>query len=99
VPRPRVYADPAAAAAVYALTNELRSDTGLPPLARNSALDGSAGSYAAVLATYDWFAHDGPDSSTLRSRAEAAGYSGWRYLSENLYRGFYGDAAERIVQA
>ncbi|MDO8611516.1 MAG: CAP domain-containing protein [Dehalococcoidia bacterium] len=98
-PRPRVYADPAAAAAVYALTNALRSDTGLPPLARNSALDSAAGRYAASLAENDWFAHEGPDGSTLRSRAEAAGYSGWRYLSENLYRGFYGDAAERIVQA
>jgi len=93
------YADPAAAAAVYALTNELRANSGLPPLALNSALDGSANSYAAVLATYDWFAHEGPDGSTLKSRAEAAGYSGWRYLSENLYRGFYGDAAERIVRA
>jgi len=71
----------------------------VPPLARNSALDGSASSYAAVLATHDWFAHEGPDGSTLSSRAEVAGYSGWKYLSENLYRGFYGDAAARIVQA
>ena len=30
---------------------------------------------------------------------EAAGYSGWTYLAENLYRGFSGDAAETIVQA
>ena len=97
-PRPRVYADPAAAAAVYALTNELRAENGLPALALNSALDSAAGRYAASLAENDWFAHEGPDGSTLRSRAEAAGYSG-RYLSENLYRGFYGDAAERIVQA
>ena len=96
---PTVYADRAAAAAVYALTNELRAESRLPALAHNSALDGSANGYAAVLATNDWFAHDGPDGSTLRSRAEAAGYSGWKYLSENLYRGFYGDAAERIVRA
>lgn len=98
-PRPRVYADPAAAAAVYALTNELRAENGLPALALNSALDSAAGRYAATLAENDWFAHEGPDGSTITSRAEAAGYSGWRYLSENLYRGFYGDAAERIVQA
>jgi len=98
-PQPRGQADPAVAAAVYALTNELRGNSGLPPLARNSALDGSAGSYATVLAKYDWFAHEGPDGSTLSSRAEAAGYSGWKYLSENLYRGFYGDAAEAIVGA
>ena len=97
-PRPRVYADPAAAAAVYALTNELRAENGLPALALNSALDSAAGRYAASLAENDWFAHEGPDGSTLRSRAEAAGYSG-RYLSENLYRGSYGETGESIVQA
>jgi len=96
---PTVYADRAAAATVYALTNDLRAENRLPPLAHNGALDGSANGYAAILATYDWFGHEGPDGSTLTSRAEAAGYSGWRYLSENLYRGFYGDSAESIVQA
>jgi len=91
-------ADPEVAAAVYALTNQLRANAGLPPLAVNSALDGSANSYAAVLATYDWFAHEGPDGSTLVSRAEAAGYTSWKYLAENLYRGFYSEAAETIVR-
>ena len=98
-PQARGYADPATAAAVYALTNELRVENGLPALALNSALDSAAGRYAASLAENDWFAHEGPDGSTLMSRAEAAGYSGWSYLAENLYRGFYGDAAERIVHA
>ena len=98
-PQPRGHADPAAAAAVYALTNELRASSGLPPLAANSALNRSAGGYAAVLAENDWFSHEGPDGSTMGSRAEAAGYGGWKYLSENLYRGFYGDTAEAIVQA
>src|SRR3990170_2346250 len=67
-PQPRGRADPAVAAAVYALTNEMRTNAGLTPLARNSALDGSAGSYAGVLGTNDWFAHEGPDGSTLASR-------------------------------
>jgi len=98
-PQPTIYADAAAAAAVYALTNELRADNGLPALARQSALDTAADRYAATLAANDWFAHEGPDGSTLRSRAEAAGYVGWVYLAENLYRGFYGDSAESIVQA
>jgi len=96
---PTVHADRAAATAVYALTNELRLENGLPPLSHNGALDASANGYAAILAAYDWFAHEGPDGSTLRSRIEAAGYSRWRYLSENLYRGFYGDKAGSIVQA
>ena len=98
-PQPTIYADAAAAAAVYALTNELRADNGLPALARQAALDTAADGFAATLAANDWFAHEGPDGSTLRSRAEAAGYLGWVYLAENLYRGFYGDAAENIVQA
>jgi len=97
-PQPRGRADPAVAAAVYALTNEMRTNAGLTPLARNSALDGSAGSYAGVLGTNDWFAHEGPDGSTLVSRAEAAGYTSWKYLAENLYRGFYSEAAETIVR-
>jgi uncharacterized protein YkwD len=98
-PRRPVYADLAAAAAVYSLTNELRADNGLPALARQSALDTAADGYAATLASYNWWAHQGPDGSTLVSRANAAGYAGWVYLAENLYRGFYGDAAESIVQA
>ena len=97
-PQPRVYADAAAAAAVYALTTELRAKSGLPPLALNSALASAADGYAATLAANDWFAHEGPDGSTLTSRVEAAGYSGWTYLSENLYQGFYKEAAESIVQ-
>jgi uncharacterized protein YkwD len=51
-----------------------------------------------MMATNDWFAHDGPDGSTLSSRTEAAGYTGWSYLAENLYRGFYGDPAANIIQ-
>src|SRR3989304_443650 len=85
--RPGVSAPPAAPAAVYALTNELRAENGLPPLAINSALDMAADRYGATLAANDWFAHEGPDGSTLRSRAEAAGYSGWGYLLGNPFPG------------
>ena len=52
-----------------------------------------------MLAANDWFSHLGPDGSTMISRAEAAGYVGWTHLAENLYRGFYGDAPARIMQA
>lgn len=82
-----------------ALTNELRAQHGLPPLAVNSALTAAAQDYAATMATDDWFAHEGPDGSTPASRAEAAGYAGWAYLAENLYRGFYGDSPASIIQA
>ena len=96
---PTVRADPAAAAAVYALTNELRAGKGLPGLARQSALNRSADGYAATLAAYNWWAHEGPDGSTLVTRADAAGYSAWVYLAENLYRGVASDTAASIVQA
>jgi uncharacterized protein YkwD len=50
------------------------------------------------MAVNDWFSHEGPDGSTVVSRAEAAGYAGWSYLAENLYRGYYGNSADSIVQ-
>ena len=96
---PSVRADRVAAAAVLALTNELRAKSGLPLLAPNSALARSADGYTATMASLDWFAHEGPDGSTLVTRAEAAGYRGWTYLSENLYKGAYGDTPESIIQA
>ena len=89
----------ATAAAIVTLTNQLRAQHGLPLLAVSYALATAAQAYAETMAANDWFAHEGPDGSTLMSRAEAAGYSGWTYLSESLYRGSYGDAAEGIVQA
>jgi len=97
-PPPQPLTD-ATAAAIVTLTNQLRAQHGLPLLAVSYALATAAQAYAETMAANDWFAHEGPDGSTLSSRAEAAGYSGWTYLSEILYRGSYGDAAENIVQA
>jgi uncharacterized protein YkwD len=84
---------------LLSLTNDLRAANGLPSLQSSPALNSSAADYARVLAVNNWFAHDGPDGSTLSSRAEAAGYVGWTYLAENIYRGFYGDPAVNIIQA
>ncbi len=50
------------------------------------------------MAANGWFAHNGPDGSTLSSRAQVAGYSGWTYLAENLYRGSHGDPPASIIQ-
>jgi len=50
------------------------------------------------MAINDWFSHEGPDGTTLSSRAQAAGYTGWSYLAENLYRGYYAEAAANVVQ-
>lgn len=95
---PQQYADGVAAAAILTLTNDLRAQYSLPPLAANSALAAAAQAYAETMATNDWFAHEGPDGSTLASRATAAGYTGWSYLAENLYRGFYAEAPTSIIQ-
>jgi uncharacterized protein YkwD len=50
------------------------------------------------MAASDWYAHEGPDGSTLAYRAETAGYTGWVYLAENVYRGPGGAPADSIVQ-
>lgn len=98
-PPPKQYADTATAAAVLSLTNELRAQNGLPPLAANSALSAAAQAYSETMAVNDWFAHEGPDGSTLATRATAAGYTGWTFLAENLYSGYSGDSAEAIISA
>ncbi len=98
-PPSQQYADGVATAAILTLTNDLRAQYGLPPLAANSALAAAAQAYAETMATNDWFAHEGPDGSTLASRATATGYTGWSYLGENLYRGFYAEAPTSIIQA
>ena len=98
-PPPQQYADGIAAAAILTLTNDLRAQYGLPPVAVNSALTAAAQAYAETMATNNWFAHVGPDGSTSASRAVAAGYTGWSYLAENLYHGFYAEAPTSIIQA
>jgi uncharacterized protein YkwD len=87
------------AASLLSLTNDLRAAHGLALLQSNPALSAAAAEYARVLAINNWFSHEGPDGSTLSSRAEAGGYVGWTYLAENIYRGFYGDPAVNIIQA
>ncbi|MEX0799721.1 MAG: CAP domain-containing protein [Dehalococcoidia bacterium] len=91
--------DSATAAALVSLTNNLRAQHGLPPLAVNANLTAAAESYAGVMAANDWLSHTGPDGSTLGARADAAGYAGWTFLAENLYVGYAGADAASILQA
>ncbi len=72
---------------VLTLVNTQRAQQGLQPLVLSSALTGAARSYARVLATEGFFSHTGLDGSTFISRDEAAGYTGWDYLEENLAGG------------
>ncbi len=91
-------ADPSAADAVLSITNDLRARNGLAPVAANGALTAAAAGYAQLMALNDWFSHQGPDGSTMTSRVAGAGYAGWTYLAENLYRGPYGDPPSSVVE-
>ncbi|GAA2265221.1 hypothetical protein GCM10010145_43190 [Streptomyces ruber] len=74
-------------AAVISLTNAERSRAGCPALQGSPALDTAAQRHAQDMADHDFFGHDGSDGSTMVSRAEAAGYTGWRALAENVAAG------------
>jgi len=87
------------ATTLVSLTNDFRAQYGLPPLTVNGALTSAAQSYAALLAANDSLSHVGPDGSTVATRADAAGYAGWKILMENLYRGYYDASAASILQA
>jgi hypothetical protein len=67
--------------------NAIRIQNGLAPLIAVPQLNASAQSYASAMATGRFFAHAGPDGSTFSSRDEAAGYTNWTYLEENLAAG------------
>ncbi len=69
----------------------------MPLLAVSYALATAAQAYAETMAANDWFAHEGPDGSTQVSRVEAAGYTGWTYLGENLYHGPYAYPPAKIM--
>jgi uncharacterized protein YkwD len=74
-------------AAVIDLINAERRAAGLPEVVSNERLGDAATSYASYMARVSFFSHRGPDGSTLVSRAEAAGYTAWSFLAENLAAG------------
>jgi hypothetical protein len=78
-------ADPAGD--VFTLVNQQRAANGLAPLTRNSALDRSASSFAAQMASQGFFSHTGLDGSTPLSRMQAAGYTNVLVWGENIAAG------------
>jgi len=68
-------------------TNLARAESGLLPLEANPQLTRAAESYAREMARRGWFDHTGPDGASVDVRAEAAGYTAWEYLGENLAMG------------
>jgi len=78
------------------LINQVRVENGLPPLAESPLLDADAQQYADFIASRSILSHTA-DGRTLDMRAEAAGYTGWKALGENLAGGY--DTPEQAVAA
>jgi uncharacterized protein YkwD len=82
--------------AALAQINVQRAQAGCPDLRPNQALQAAALAHATAMAQKNFFAHKGPDGSTMQSRIEAAGYR-WRALAENIAAGQ--DSAAAVVKA
>lgn len=54
------------------------------PVTWSGYLAKAARAHAADMATRGYFAHRSPEGQEVDDRAEAAGYTGWRFLGENL---------------
>lgn len=93
LPPPPPVEPPAAVAAVdgceriVVLVNQVRRENGMGTLAYNSLLGAAAQEYADFLAVHDVLNHTA-DGRTLDARAEAAGYTTWVALGENLAGGY-----------
>ncbi|MFJ1748501.1 CAP domain-containing protein [Streptomyces sp. NPDC088116] len=74
-------------AAVIRLTNVERAKVGCPPLRSSTALNRAAQRHSSDMAEHDFIEHTGSNGSTLTHRAEAAGYTGWKTLAENVVGG------------
>lgn len=91
-PKPEPTAVQSSAAAVswqeqmLSSLNMIRADNGLEPLKLCNTLNKSAQGYAEVMATQNFFAHEGKDGSTPSQRAQSAGYG--PYVGENIAAGF-----------
>lgn len=81
---------------IIALVNQVRGDNGLPPLAPNAQLGAAAQQYAGFIAANNVLTHTA-DGRRLDARAEAAGYTTWLALGENLAGGY--DTFEEAVSA
>ncbi|HEY3108373.1 MAG TPA: CAP domain-containing protein, partial [Chloroflexota bacterium] len=90
-------ATPAEQARIVELTNQARAANGLPPVSANAALNMSAEAYSLSMATLNFFDHQGRDGSTFSSRNEAAGYTGWTWMGENIAAGQ--QSADQVFQA
>ncbi len=66
--------------------NYERDLAGVAPVKMCENLQKAAQRFANYQAEENFYSHKGPDGSTPGSRAQAAGYSGWRSVGENIYK-------------
>lgn len=72
---------------VLDLTNEFRSQNGLPPLTLNTQLNAAAQEQSQNMAQEDFFDHIGLDGSTPATRAQDQGYT-FSFIGENIGAGY-----------
>ncbi|HUE75351.1 MAG TPA: CAP domain-containing protein, partial [Chloroflexota bacterium] len=72
---------------VIDIVNRVRTERGLTTVTSSPQLTTAAHRYATYMASAGFFSHTGLDGSTMESRIEAAGYTGWTFIAENLAAG------------
>jgi uncharacterized protein YkwD len=80
---------------VVRLTNAERQKAGCAPLTAVTQLNLAAQRHSEDMATHNFIGHTGSDGSTMVTRVERAGYTGWRSLAENVAAGY--QTAEAVV--
>lgn len=71
---------------MIASVNAARKKAGLGPVTGSSRLDKAAQRHAEDMLARGYFAHKSPAGTTVRERAQAAGYN-WRTIGENIAYG------------
>lgn len=65
------------------------------PVTWNGFLAAAARAHTADMAARNYFAHVTPEGTTIAMRAEAAGYTAWKTLGENIAAGY---TIQNVVQ-
>jgi uncharacterized protein YkwD len=86
----------ATAQRILQLVNQQRAAHGLVALRLNAALTRAAQSYAEYMSQAGFFSHTGLNGSKFTQRDEAAGYTGWNWLEENIA---YGQTSPEMVMS
>jgi uncharacterized protein YkwD len=96
VPDPAPGGEPAAEAvcldvgesAFLSLLNNYRAANGLAPLANSASLNVASYEHSLDMGERGFFSHQNPDGEHSWDRAEAAGYTGYTAVAENIAAGF-----------